>query len=99
VGIANDGMLSGTTLDPRHQERVEEESRRQYAQIEVRLVPAFHPNEVLGAAAALTRTGPGVNAIDFISIDTEGTELSVSKAVDWEAFRPKLLCVENHFPE
>jgi hypothetical protein len=99
MGIATDGMLSGTAFDPRHQQRVEEESRRQHAQIEVRLVPAFHPNEVLGVAAALAQTGPGVNAIDVISIDTEGTELGVLKAIDWEAFRPKLLCVENHFQE
>jgi FkbM family methyltransferase len=96
---ADGGMLSGTAFDPRHQERVEEESRRQHAQIEVRLVPAFHPNEVLGAAAALTQTGPSVKAIDFISIDTEGTELDILRAIDWKAFRPKLLCVENHFQE
>jgi len=96
---ADGGMLSGTAFDPRHQERVEEENRRQHAQIEVRLVPSFPPNEVLKAAAALAQPDPDERAIDFLSIDTEGTELDILRSIDWKAFRPKLLCVENHFQE
>jgi FkbM family methyltransferase len=96
---ADGGMLSGTTFDPRHHARVEEESRRQHAQVEFLLVPAIHPNEVLRAAAALAPGGPDAKAIDFLSIDTEGTELDILKSIDWETFRPKLLCVENHFRE
>ena len=99
MGTATDGMLSGTAFDPRHQARIEEESRRQHAQIEVLLVPAVHPNEVLGAAAALAPSEPDAEAIDFLSIDTEGTELDILRSIDWKAFRPKLLCVENHFLE
>lgn len=96
---ADGGMLSGTAFDPRHQRRVEEESRRQHAQVEALLVPAVHPNEVLRAAAALAPGGPDAKAIDFLSIDTEGTELDILKSIDWKTFRPKLLCVENHFRE
>jgi FkbM family methyltransferase len=96
---ADGGMLSGTAFDPRHQTRIEEESRRQHAQIEVLLVPAVHPNEVLRAAAALAPGGPDAKAIDFLSIDTEGTELDILKSIDWKTFRPKLLCVENDFQE
>jgi FkbM family methyltransferase len=96
---ADGGMLSGMAFDPRHQERVDEESRRQQARVEVRLVPAFHPNEVLKAAAELAPGKTDARAIDFLSIDTEGTELDILKSIDWVAFRPRLLCVENHFQE
>ena len=96
---ADGGMLSGTAFDPRHRLRIEEESRRQHAGIQVLLVPAVHPNEVLRAAAALARGGPDIRAIDFLSIDTEGTELDILESIDWRMFRPKLLCVENHYRE
>jgi FkbM family methyltransferase len=96
---ADGGMLSGTAFDPRHQARVEEESRRQHAPVEFLLVSAIHPNEVLRTAAALAPWGPDEKAIDFLSIDTEGTELDILRSIDWNAFRPKLLCVENHFQE
>lgn len=33
-------------------------------------------------------------SIDFMNIDTEGTELSVLKSNDWKRFRPKLLIIE-----
>lgn len=32
--------------------------------------------------------------IDFLSIDTEGYDLTVLKSNDWKRFRPKLICVE-----
>jgi len=35
--------------------------------------------------------------IDFISIDTEGTELEVLKGLDINKYLPKLLIVENNF--
>jgi hypothetical protein len=34
-------------------------------------------------------------AIDFMSIDTEGHDLSVLRSNDWERFRPKWLLVES----
>lgn len=37
------------------------------------------------------------NIIDFISIDTEGTELDVLKSFDVNAYGTKLLVVENNF--
>ncbi len=33
--------------------------------------------------------------IDFISVDTEGTELNVMKSNDWKKYRPKVICVET----
>ena len=37
------------------------------------------------------------NTIDFISIDTEGTELDVLKSFDVNGYNTKLLIVENNF--
>ena len=33
--------------------------------------------------------------IDFISVDTEGYELTVLKSNNWEKYRPTLICVES----
>lgn len=33
--------------------------------------------------------------IDFLSIDTEGYDLTVLESNDWRRFRPKLICVET----
>lgn len=38
-----------------------------------------------------------VSQIDFISIDTEGTELDVLKGFDIERWNVKLFCIENNF--
>jgi hypothetical protein len=37
--------------------------------------------------------------IDFISIDTEGTELDVLKGFSIEKWNPKLLIIENNFED
>lgn len=34
--------------------------------------------------------------IDFLSIDTEGSDLLVLKSNDWKAFRPTIVCVETN---
>jgi len=38
-----------------------------------------------------------IEKIDFISIDTEGTELDVLQGFDIERWKPKLLVIENNF--
>ncbi|MFC1700264.1 FkbM family methyltransferase, partial [Patescibacteria group bacterium] len=40
-------------------------------------------------------------SIDFISVDTEGSDLEVLQSNDWEKFSPTLVCVEltNHTSE
>lgn len=40
-----------------------------------------------------------IEKIDFLSIDTEGTELDVLQGFDLEKWKPKLLVVENNFNE
>jgi FkbM family methyltransferase len=34
--------------------------------------------------------------VDFLSVDTEGHDLEVLKSNDWDKYRPKLICIENH---
>ena len=34
------------------------------------------------------------SVIDFLSVDTEGRDLDVLQSNDWDAFRPKAVCVE-----
>jgi FkbM family methyltransferase len=40
-----------------------------------------------------------IENIDFLSIDTEGTELSVLQGLDIKKWNPKLIVVENNFNE
>ena len=39
------------------------------------------------------------NYIDFVSIDTEGTELDVLKGFDLNKWKPKLLIIENNYED
>lgn len=39
----------------------------------------------------------GIKHVDFISIDTEGTELKVLEGLNLNVFKPKLLVVENNY--
>lgn len=41
----------------------------------------------------------GVTEIDFISIDTEGTELDVLEGFDFERFPTKLFVIENNYDD
>ncbi len=34
------------------------------------------------------------SGIDFISIDTEGVDLPILKSIDFQRFRPKMICIE-----
>jgi FkbM family methyltransferase len=40
-----------------------------------------------------------LNYIDFVSIDTEGTELDVLKGINFEKYKIKLLVVENNYSD
>ena len=42
---------------------------------------------------------PEITEIDFVSIDTENTELDVLKGFDIEKWKPKLFVIENNFDE
>ena len=42
---------------------------------------------------------PQITSIDFVSIDTEDTELDVLKGFDLKRWKPKLLVIENNYDE
>jgi FkbM family methyltransferase len=43
--------------------------------------------------------GEKIESIDFISIDTEGTELDVMKGLDVKKYQPKIIALENNFED
>jgi FkbM family methyltransferase len=43
--------------------------------------------------------GEAIPNIDFISIDTEGTELDVIKGLDVKKWQPKIIALENNFED
>lgn len=45
------------------------------------------------------RVGPQFKTIDYVSIDTEGTELDVLKGFDIARWRPKLMVIENNYED
>lgn len=36
--------------------------------------------------------------IDFMSIDAEGVDMEVLKSLDWDSYKPRLVCVEHSMP-
>lgn len=43
--------------------------------------------------------GESIPKIDFVSIDTEGTEMDVVSGFDWNKWKPKLVEIENNFED
>jgi FkbM family methyltransferase len=39
----------------------------------------------------------GIKDIDFLSLDTEGSELNVLKSINWETTKIKVICVEDNY--
>ena len=76
--------LSFTTTDPRHIQRIKNEGGK----IEKRMVPAITMKKLIQRY--------NVKRIDFITIDTEGSELEVLKGFDLNRTRPRFLIVENN---
>lgn len=83
-------MLSGIyeSYDPRHYSRIQNELKR------------FGGNsEIIEIDANKFDTIVKNNEIDFLSIDTEGSELQILSNIDFEKFKIKLICVENNYFE
>ena len=57
-------------------------------EIDVNLVPM---NDILAQHFS--------NGIDFISIDTEGVDMPILQSIDFNRYRPKMICVENSRPQ
>jgi len=84
-------MLSGIldTYDERHKERIDLECRIHggtYEDIEMR---CYNVNNLLEKHELFD--------IDFMSVDTEGSEFDIIKNIDFERFNIKIVLVENNY--
>ena len=83
-------MLSGIyeSYDSRHHQRVLNE------------LQLYGGNsELIKINANTFDTLVDITNIDFLSIDTEGSELQILEQINFEKFDIKLICVENNFHE
>lgn len=83
-------MLSGIyeSYDSRHHQRVLSE------------LQLYGGNsELIKINANTFDTIVDITNIDFLSIDTEGSELQILEQINFEKFDIKLICVENNFHE
>lgn len=61
--------------------------------------PRVHIVQAMTLNNVLTSFFAGVTGtIDFISLDTEGTELDVLEGLNFDLWQPRLLCIENNDP-
>jgi FkbM family methyltransferase len=86
-------MLSGlgSQYDERHLERINKTIEEYGGEITETQVECFNVNDILKKN--------GINQIDFISIDTEGGELKILRAIDFNKLKVKAVVVENNYSE
>lgn len=86
-------MLSGLVgaFDPRHLERIHREVASVRGKETVIRVPCFRLDEVLAEN--------GIDHIDFLSLDTEGGELSILRTIDFNRTPVHVITVENNYDD
>lgn len=86
-------MLSGfvDTYDPRHLQRIMLELKRDGGNCKEIIVPVFNLTELLFSY--------NIDHVDYLSIDTEGSELEILKSIDFKRIRIDVLTVENNYNE
>lgn len=86
-------MLSGlkSQYDERHLERIKKTIEEYGGYTNETEVQCFDVNDVLKKN--------GVKKVDFISVDTEGGELKILHAIDYELLKIKVVVVENNYSE
>jgi FkbM family methyltransferase len=84
-------QLSGlaSTYPAVHKERLEREVAWYNGSYQVIKVPVYELNKVL--------ENNGLREVDFISLDTEGSELEILKSIDFDKYHIRVLCVENNY--
>jgi FkbM family methyltransferase len=83
-------MLSGIyeSYDPKHYQRIQHELRRDGGTSDLIEIEALKFESIVQN-----------KNIDFMSIDTEGSELQILQKIDFENYNIDLICVENNFFE
>lgn len=86
-------MLSGLleSYDPRHLERAKAEVKERGGSLEVVLVEAYTFNEICQAN--------NITHIDFLSVDTEGSEEMIIKSIDLQNIDITVIAVENNYQD
>jgi FkbM family methyltransferase len=75
------------TFSKEEAEHQEKETKGQIRVREVVTMPLLNINDVMGEHFK--------GAPTFLSIDTEGLDLSILKTIDYKRFRPKIICAET----
>jgi FkbM family methyltransferase len=83
-------MLSGIyeSYDPKHYQRIQFELQRDGGTSEIIEIDALKFESIVTN-----------EKIDFMSIDTEGSELQILERIDYNKYDIELICVENNFFE
>ena len=83
-------MLSGilTEYDPKHIERIEKDIREAGGSREIVKIPSRSLTSILEENNIVN--------INYLSVDTEGSELSVLKSIDFNKFNIEVISVENN---
>lgn len=76
------------TLSTFSREEAEKYKSDGYNVIEEKVIPVDTLNNIYEKYCKDT-------VVDFISIDTEGFDMSVLKSLDWKKFRPRIVCIES----
>ena len=86
-------MLSGIqeTYDPRHLDRLKNERDFFGGNTEIINKVSYTLSEIL----ILNH----IDTVDYLSIDTEGSELQILQGIDFEKFNIKVIDVENNYPD
>lgn len=84
-------MLSGLTqkFDPRHIDRINYEATANRDSVELQTVPCYKLNDLLQEH--------GFYHVDFLSIDTEGSELDILRSIDFNTFDIDVIMVEDNY--
>lgn len=86
-------MLSGitNTYDSRHIERIIREQKTEGGNSRMVRKPTYPLNNILELH--------NVREVDYLSIDTEGSEYSILFAIDFNKYVIKTISVENNYPD
>ncbi len=86
--------LNGVKInyDPRHVARIKRETLQYNYKLE-----DIREIKKKSRTMASVLDEVGVYQIDFLSLDTEGSELNVLKSIDWNKTSIKVICVEDNY--
>lgn len=84
-------MLSGivNTYDPRHLERLKHEVATRGGSYSIKQIPSVNFNKVLAEH--------GISYVDYLSMDTEGSEMEILRSIDFDTVYIYAITVENNY--